>query len=278
MQLHPVHLFCHETGKQLHICHKRQVFNSRNFHIGAPMFCKVRDSDRMTSKLGKTYTAHPLLGVYKTQVTGPKVSTTQRQQQFATTSPSNTTIDMSSVFFYEPFYDFDRFFDDINRQGSATGQEIQRRRNVEGGGAVRAFKPRYVSLTNWRVLDLVLTETWIRMDLHEDSEKNLVTATFEFPGVSKENIQIDVHNNRLTVSAETKESTDHDERGYAVRERRYGKFSRTLQLPQGVKVWSIMIKSIQFDNNLSTGRGNQGIDGEWYLECHVPEDYPGTCS
>jgi len=146
---------------------------------------------------------------------------------------------MSSVFFYEPFYDFDRFFDDMNRQGSATGQEIQRRRNVEGGGAVRAFKPRYVFLTNWRVLDVVLTETSIRMDLHENSEKNLVTATFEFPGVSKENIQIDVHNNRLTVSAETKESTDHDERGYAVRERRYGKFSRTLQLPQGVKVWSI---------------------------------------
>jgi len=55
---------------------------------------------------------------------------------------------MSSVFFYEPFYDFDRFFDDMNRQGNATGQEIQRRRNVEGGGAVRAFKPRYVFLTN----------------------------------------------------------------------------------------------------------------------------------
>ena len=30
------------------------------------------------------------------------------------------------------------------------------------------------------------------MDLHEDAEKNLVTATFEFPGVKKEDVQVDV--------------------------------------------------------------------------------------
>ena len=74
------------------------------------------------------------------------------------------------------------------------------------------------------------------MDLHEDDEKNLVTATFEFPGVSKDDIQIDFHSGRLTVSSETKQSSEHNEGGYAVRERRFGKFSRTLQLPQDVKV------------------------------------------
>ncbi|KAF9538205.1 hypothetical protein CPC08DRAFT_717577, partial [Agrocybe pediades] len=67
--------------------------------------------------------------------------------------------------------------------------------------------------------------------------QNIVTATFEFPGVAKENINIDVHNGRLAVSAETKQSSEeHDEAGYAVRERRFGWFSRTLQLPQGVGV------------------------------------------
>ena len=74
------------------------------------------------------------------------------------------------------------------------------------------------------------------MDLHEDAEKNLVTATFEFPGVKKEDVQVDVHNGRLTVGAETKLAEDREENGYAVRERRYGKWSRTLQLPTGVKV------------------------------------------
>jgi HSP20 family molecular chaperone IbpA len=75
-----------------------------------------------------------------------------------------------------------------------------------------------------------------RMDLHEDSDENTVTATFELPGVKKEDVNLDVHNGRLTISGETKMSEEHEEGGYAVRERRFGKFSRTLQLPQGIKV------------------------------------------
>ena len=74
------------------------------------------------------------------------------------------------------------------------------------------------------------------MDVHEDKENNLVHATFELPGLKKEDVNIDVHNNRLTISGETKISTERDENGYAVRERRYGKFSRSLALPQGIKV------------------------------------------
>ena len=74
------------------------------------------------------------------------------------------------------------------------------------------------------------------MDLHEDKAKNLVTATFEFPGSKKEDVHLEIHNGRLAVSVENKISEEHNEGGYAVRERRYGKFWRTLQLPQGVKV------------------------------------------
>ncbi|KAF8628717.1 hypothetical protein AX17_005939 [Amanita inopinata Kibby_2008] len=73
-----------------------------------------------------------------------------------------------------------------------------------------------------------------RMDLHEDADANTVTATFELPGLNKENVQIDVNDGRLTVSGETRLSTEHEEGGYAVRERRHGRFSRTVQLPQGV--------------------------------------------
>lgn len=74
------------------------------------------------------------------------------------------------------------------------------------------------------------------MDLHEDTEKNMVTATFEFPGLSKDDVQVDVNNGRISVSAETKKDIEKTEHGYAIRERQYGKFLRTLQLPQGVKV------------------------------------------
>lgn len=74
------------------------------------------------------------------------------------------------------------------------------------------------------------------MDLHENAKDNIVTATFELPGLKKDDVQIDVHNGRLTISAESKLSEDREENGYAIRERRFGKFSRTLQLPQGIKV------------------------------------------
>lgn len=74
------------------------------------------------------------------------------------------------------------------------------------------------------------------MDIHEDSKSNAVTATFELPGLRKEDVNIEVHNNVLTVSGETKVSEERDENGYIVRERRYGKFSRALPLPQGIKV------------------------------------------
>lgn len=72
------------------------------------------------------------------------------------------------------------------------------------------------------------------MDLHENSEKNIITASFDFPGATKEDLQIEVHNEKFTVSAETKQSTENDENGYAVREWQFGKYSRIWQLPQGV--------------------------------------------
>jgi HSP20 family protein len=74
------------------------------------------------------------------------------------------------------------------------------------------------------------------LDIHHDEEANTVTATFDLPGLNKEDVTIDIHNNILTVSGETKVASDRDERGYTLRERRYGKFSRSISLPQGVKV------------------------------------------
>lgn len=75
-----------------------------------------------------------------------------------------------------------------------------------------------------------------RMDLHEDKEKNLVTATFELPGLTKENVQLDVKDNVLTVAGESTLSTERDEKGYSLRERRFGQFSRSIPLPQGISV------------------------------------------
>ena len=76
-----------------------------------------------------------------------------------------------------------------------------------------------------------------RVDVHEDKEKNLVTATFELPGINKQDVSIDVQNGRLTVSGESRfENEDRKENGYVLRERRFGRFSRSLPVPAGIKV------------------------------------------
>ncbi|PCH34016.1 HSP20-like chaperone [Wolfiporia cocos MD-104 SS10] len=115
-----------------------------------------------------------------------------------------------SRFLYEPFYslaDFDRLFDEAFSSRTNGGSD--------NTTVSRTLKP--------------------RMDLHQDEKANTVTATFELPGLKKEDVEINVHNNVLTVSGESNISNDRDENGYAVRERRYGKFSRALSLPQGIK-------------------------------------------
>ena len=82
------------------------------------------------------------------------------------------------------------------------------------------------------------------MDVHEDEKSNTVTATFELPGLKKEDVNIDVRNDVLTVSGETKVSSERDENGYAVRERRFGRLSRSIPLPQGIKVGTLWLGSV----------------------------------
>lgn len=74
------------------------------------------------------------------------------------------------------------------------------------------------------------------MNLQENTDQNIVTATFELPGLSKDKINIDVHNGNLTVSGSVSESSEREEHPYVVRERRFGKFSRTIKLPEGTDV------------------------------------------
>ncbi|KAJ7711440.1 HSP20-like chaperone [Mycena metata] len=134
-----------------------------------------------------------------------------------------------SVFYYDPFYDVERMINEsFGRMGNNQNQALLR----QGSGnddVQRAIRP--------------------RMDLHEDPKANTVTATFELPGLKKEDVQIDVHNGRLSVSAESKMSTEHENDGYAIRERRFGKISRTLQLPQGVKETEV---KANMDNGILT--------------------------
>ena len=74
------------------------------------------------------------------------------------------------------------------------------------------------------------------MDLYGSKDSNQMTATFEVPGLTKSDIDIDIQNNRLIVSGQHTTEESRDDNEFAIRERRTGRFSRTLPLPGGTKV------------------------------------------
>ncbi|KAG2112484.1 HSP20-like chaperone, partial [Suillus cothurnatus] len=116
--------------------------------------------------------------------------------------------------FYDPFSEFDKLFDD------AFNARFRPSHTIEGNTTLTQRHDR----------------AFPRMDLHENAETKTVTATFELPGIKQEDVNVEVHGNRLTISGESKRSDNYNRSGYVVQERSYGKFSRTLQIPQGIKV------------------------------------------
>jgi len=115
---------------------------------------------------------------------------------------------------YEPFYDIDTFLsaDDPTRHpdhGAGHGHQPVKK------GIARPLRP--------------------KMDLHENHQTNTVTATFELPGMKKKDIHISLRDGRLIVSGESRLSTEHEQDGYTLRERQFGKFVRTLHVPKDAK-------------------------------------------
>lgn len=58
-----------------------------------------------------------------------------------------------------------------------------------------------------------------------------VIATAEMPGLEKEDIKINITEDRLEVSAEVRREEERKEKGYEYRERRTGAFYRSVSLP-----------------------------------------------
>ncbi len=56
----------------------------------------------------------------------------------------------------------------------------------------------------------------------------------ELPGVRQEDVDITLQNNLLTIRGERKAEQEEQRGGYYVRERRYGSFSRSLTVPEGL--------------------------------------------
>lgn len=104
---------------------------------------------------------------------------------------------MSNALVYNPAKWLDQFFNDFDA----------------GWSAKRSFSP--------------------AVDIVEEKEDYLLRA--ELPGVPKENIKVEVKENRLTLSG-SKESVYKEDKGeYRYVESSYGSFSRSFELPRNVK-------------------------------------------
>lgn len=78
-----------------------------------------------------------------------------------------------------------------------------------------------------------------RTDIRDNNDS--FTIESELPGFGKEDINIDVANDILTISAERKSENENDDNGYICRERSYGSFSRSFDV-SSVKVDQISAK------------------------------------
>jgi HSP20 family protein len=65
--------------------------------------------------------------------------------------------------------------------------------------------------------------------------KDAIIVKAQVPGIPKDNIQINVTDDAITLKGEMKEEEKKEEKNYTRREFRYGAFSRTMPLPAMVQ-------------------------------------------
>jgi HSP20 family protein len=71
------------------------------------------------------------------------------------------------------------------------------------------------------------------IDIKEEENKLLVTT--DLPGINKEDIEINLKEDMLEISAKTGKEKETEEKGYIRKEREYTHFYRAVRLPSSVK-------------------------------------------
>lgn len=72
----------------------------------------------------------------------------------------------------------------------------------------------------------------VPMDVYETDDSVIVTA--ELPGIKPEDVDIRVTGNTLSIQGESKQEEEQERGNVYYRERRYGRFQRTVSLPSNV--------------------------------------------
>lgn len=86
----------------------------------------------------------------------------------------------------------------------------------------------------------------IKVDIREDEKEYIVEA--ELPGANKDEINIDLHNDQLTISVQKNEQVNEEQNNYIRRERRSSSLSRSFYIE------NVMEENVnaKFENGLLT--------------------------
>src|SRR5438067_8427562 len=83
-------------------------------------------------------------------------------------------------------------------------------------------------------LGTLTTATWAPQAEVLERDNQLIIRT-DLPGMTKDDINVDINDNSVVIRGERKSEHEEDEEGYYRSERSYGSFYRRIPLPGGVK-------------------------------------------
>ena len=84
-----------------------------------------------------------------------------------------------------------------------------------------------------RLWERTMMSEWnLALDVAETDDAYVITASL--PGVAPEDVEITLADNVLTIKGETSKVEESEEQQYHIRERRFGRFVRSITLPTAV--------------------------------------------
>jgi HSP20 family protein len=95
----------------------------------------------------------------------------------------------------------------------------------------RSFFPR-----GWGPEATILSEVGLSLPAIDVFEKDdMLVVKADIPGMSKDDLEIELTESVLTIRGEKRREEEHKEHDYYRSERAFGRFSRTVELPPGLK-------------------------------------------
>jgi HSP20 family protein len=118
--------------------------------------------------------------------------------------------------------DLDHFFDDFLGFGGSPSRYRQPSSGTGSGSALQSTGGGYGTASLW----------YPQIEVSERGGNLVVCA--DLPGIRKEDVHLEVHDDYLVLEGERRQESEEDQGGVYRSERSYGRFYRTIPLPDGV--------------------------------------------